>query len=53
MAGGPVRASAPGVLAVVLNAQGRVSEAKAMAVESCRAKAGEVRRILEKTKLCA
>jgi rhomboid protease GluP len=53
VAGGAVRSSAPGVLAVVLNAQGRVSEAKAMAVESCRAKAGEVRRILEKTKLCA
>jgi membrane associated rhomboid family serine protease len=53
VAGGPVRSSAPAVLAVVLSAQGRVSEAKAMAVESCRARPGEVRRILEKSKLCA
>ncbi|OAF15841.1 rhomboid family intramembrane serine protease [Bradyrhizobium neotropicale] len=52
VAGGPVRSAAPAVMAVVLYAQGRDSEAKAMAAEPCRAKQGEVRRILEKTKLC-
>lgn len=50
--GGPVRSGAPAVMAVVLHAQGRDSEAKAMAVEPCRAKLAEVRRILQKQKLC-
>jgi hypothetical protein len=36
----------------LLYAQGRDSEAKAMAVEPCRAKLPEVRRILQKQKLC-
>jgi len=52
VAGGPVRSGAQGLMAVLLYAQGRDSEAKAMAVAPCRAKQGEVRRILEKTKLC-
>lgn len=52
VAGEPVRSAAPALMAVVLYAQGRESEAKAMAAKPCRAKAGETRRILEKTKLC-
>jgi hypothetical protein len=40
-------------MAVLLWAQGRTSEAKAMAVEPCRAKLAEVRRILQKSKLCS
>jgi membrane associated rhomboid family serine protease len=52
VAGAPVRSGAPAVMAMVLYAQGRDSEAKAMAAEPCRAKPGELRRILEKTKLC-
>jgi hypothetical protein len=40
------------VLAQLLLARGRSSEAKAMAAEPCRAKLGEVRRMLDKTKLC-
>ncbi|WP_249148897.1 rhomboid family intramembrane serine protease [Bradyrhizobium manausense] len=52
VAGGPVRSAAQAVLAQLLFARGRSSEAKAMAVEPCRAKLGEVRRMLDKTKLC-
>ncbi|MCK1402887.1 rhomboid family intramembrane serine protease [Bradyrhizobium sp. 40] len=52
VAGGPVRIGAQGLMAVLLWAQGRNSEAKAMAVEPCRAKLPEVRRILQKSKLC-
>ncbi|WP_407155316.1 rhomboid family intramembrane serine protease [Bradyrhizobium sp. STM 3557] len=52
VAGGPVRSGAQGLMAVLLYAQGRNSEAKAMAAEPCRAKLPEVRRTLEKTKLC-
>ncbi|WP_246708692.1 MULTISPECIES: rhomboid family intramembrane serine protease [Bradyrhizobium] len=52
VAGGPVRAGAQGLMAVLLWAQGRTSEAKAMAAEPCRAKMPEVRRILQKSKLC-
>lgn len=52
VAGGPARTGAQGLLAVLLWAQGRNSEAKAMAVEPCRAKLPEVRRILQKQKLC-
>jgi rhomboid protease GluP len=52
VAGGPIRSGAQGLTAVALWAQGRTSEAKAMAVEPCRAKANEVRRILQKQKLC-
>jgi membrane associated rhomboid family serine protease len=52
VAGGPVRSGAQGLMAVLLLAQGRTSEAKAMAVEPCRAKMPEVRRILQKQKLC-
>ena len=52
VAGGPVRSAAQAVLAQLLFARGRSSEAKAMAAEPCRAKLGEVRRMLEKTKLC-
>ena len=40
------------MMAVLLWTQGRHSEAKAMAAEPCRAKLSEVRRMLEKTKLC-
>jgi rhomboid protease GluP len=53
VAGGPVRNGAQGLMAVLLWAQGRNSEAKAMAVEPCRAKLPEVRRILQKQKLCS
>jgi len=53
VAGGPVRTGASALMAVALFAQGRDKEAKAMAAESCRAKQGDVRRILNKTKLCA
>ncbi|WP_311982472.1 rhomboid family intramembrane serine protease [Bradyrhizobium japonicum] len=53
VAGGPVRSGAQGLMAVLLWAQGRTSEAKAMAVEPCRAKLAEVRRILQKSKLCS
>ncbi|MCK1394712.1 rhomboid family intramembrane serine protease [Bradyrhizobium sp. 1] len=52
VAGGPVRSGAQGLMAVLLWAQGRTSEAKAMAAEPCRAKLPEVRRILQKQKLC-
>ena len=52
VAGGPARIGAQGLMAVLLWAQGRNSEAKAMAVEPCRAKLPEVRRILQKSKLC-
>ena len=52
VAGGPVRSAAQAVLAQLLLARGRTSEAKAMAAEPCRAKLGELRRMLEKTKLC-
>jgi membrane associated rhomboid family serine protease len=52
VAGGPVRSGAQGLMAVLLYAQGRDSEAKAMAAEPCRAKLPEVRRILQKQKLC-
>ncbi|WP_407118620.1 rhomboid family intramembrane serine protease [Bradyrhizobium sp. LMG 9283] len=52
VAGGPVRSGAQGLMAVLLWAQGRTSEAKAMAAEPCRAKLAEVRRILQKSKLC-
>ena len=52
VAGGPVRSAAQAVLAQLLLARGRSSEAKAMAAEPCRAKLGEVRRMLDKTKLC-
>ena len=52
VAGGPVRSGAQGLMAVLLWAQGRESEAKAMAAEPCRAKLAEVRRILQKSKLC-
>jgi membrane associated rhomboid family serine protease len=52
VAGGPVRTSAQAVLAQLLLARGRTSEAKAMAAEPCRARQGEVRRMLERTKLC-
>ncbi|MBR1294309.1 membrane protein [Bradyrhizobium sp. CCBAU 11445] len=53
VAGGPVRSGAQGLMAVLLWAQGRTSEAKAMAVEPCRAQLAEVRRILQKSKLCS
>lgn len=53
VAGGPARTGAEGLMAVVLWAQGRTSEAKAMAAAPCRAKLPEVRRILQKQKLCA
>ncbi|WP_338311606.1 rhomboid family intramembrane serine protease [Bradyrhizobium sp. TM239] len=53
VAGGPVRSGAQGLMAVLLWAQGRTSEAKAMAAEPCRAKLAEVRRILQKSKLCS
>lgn len=53
VAGGPVRSAAQAVLAQLLLARGRNSEAKAMAAEPCRAKLGEVRRMLDKTKLCS
>ncbi|WP_247769667.1 rhomboid family intramembrane serine protease [Bradyrhizobium sp. 192] len=53
VAGAPVRSGAQGLMAVLLWAQGRTSEAKAMAVEPCRAKLAEVRRILQKSKLCS
>ncbi|MBR0952785.1 rhomboid family intramembrane serine protease [Bradyrhizobium canariense] len=52
VAGGQVRIGAQGLMAVLLWAQGRNSEAKAMADEPCRAKLPEVRRILQKSKLC-
>jgi membrane associated rhomboid family serine protease len=52
VAGGPVRVGAQGLMAVLLQAQGRVSEAKAMAAEPCRAKVPEVPRILRQQKLC-
>ncbi|WP_082884794.1 rhomboid family intramembrane serine protease [Bradyrhizobium stylosanthis] len=52
VAGGPVRTMAQAVLAELLRVQGRNSEAKAMAVESCSAKSGELRRISRKSKLC-
>ena len=52
VAGGPVRAGAQGLMAVLLLVQGRTSEAKTMAAEPCRAKMPEVRRILQKNKLC-
>ena len=52
VAGGPVRSLAQAVLAQLLLARGRSSEAKAMAAKACRAKLGEVRRLLEKSKLC-
>lgn len=52
VAGEPVRSGAPAVMAVVLYAQGRESEAKAMAAGPCRSKQAEVRRMLEKQKLC-
>jgi rhomboid protease GluP len=51
--GGPVRSVAQALLAQLLLARGRYSEAKAMAAEVCRAKLGEVRRLLEKSKLCS
>jgi membrane associated rhomboid family serine protease len=51
--GGPVRSVAQALLAQLLLARGRTSEAKAMAAEVCRAKLGDVRRLLEKTKLCS
>jgi len=50
--GGPVRSVAQALLAQLLLARGRYSEAKAMAAEVCRAKLGDVRRLLEKSKLC-
>jgi len=53
VAGGPVRSGAQSLMAVLLLAQGRTSEAKAMAAEPCRAKMAEVRRILQKQKLCS
>lgn len=53
VAGGPVRSAAQAVLAQLLFARGRHSEAKAMAAEPCRAKLREVRRMLDKTKLCS
>lgn len=53
VAGGPVRSAAQAVLAQLLFARGRHSEAKAMAAEPCRAKRGEVRRMLDRTKLCS
>ncbi|EJN11257.1 putative membrane protein [Bradyrhizobium sp. YR681] len=53
VAGGPTRVGAQGLMAVLLWAQGRSSEAKAMAAEPCRAKLAEVRRILQKQKLCS
>ena len=53
VAGGPVRSGAQGLMAVLLQAQGRNSEAKAMAAEPCQAKLAEVRRILQKQKLCS
>jgi rhomboid protease GluP len=52
VAGGPVRSGAQGLMAVLLWAQGRYSEAKAMAVEPCRAKRAEMRRMLQTSKLC-
>lgn len=52
VAGGPVRSAAQALLAQLLFVRGRHSEAKAMAAEPCRAKLGEVRRMLEKSKLC-
>ena len=52
VAGGPVRVGAQGLMAVLLQAQGRKSEAIAMAAEPCRAKLAEVPRILRKQKLC-
>ncbi|MBC9875775.1 rhomboid family intramembrane serine protease [Bradyrhizobium sp. INPA01-394B] len=51
--GGPVRAAAQALLANLLLARGRTSEAKAMAAEVCRAKLGDLRRMLEKSKLCS
>ena len=51
--GGPVRSVAQALLAQLLLARGRYTEAKAMAAEVCRAKLGDVRRLLEKTKLCS
>ncbi|QOZ44368.1 rhomboid family intramembrane serine protease [Bradyrhizobium sp. CCBAU 53340] len=50
--GGPVRSLAQALLAQLLLARGQTSEAKAMAAAVCRAKLGEVRRMLEKSKLC-
>ena len=52
VAGGPVRSGARGLMALLLWAQGRKSEAKAMAVEPCRAKLAEMRRLLQTSKLC-
>lgn len=52
VAGGPVRSGAQGLMAVLLLVQGRTSEAKAMAAEPCGAKMADVRRILQKHKLC-
>lgn len=52
VAGGPARTAAQAVLAELLLAQGRHSEAKAMAAESCRGRPSEVSRILKKTNLC-
>jgi membrane associated rhomboid family serine protease len=52
VAGGPVRSAAQALLAQLLFVRGRVGEAKAMAAEPCRAKLGEVRRMLDKSKLC-
>ncbi|WP_083741923.1 rhomboid family intramembrane serine protease [Bradyrhizobium mercantei] len=52
VAGGPVRSGAQGLMAIMLLAQGRHSEAKAMAAEPCRARLAEVRRLLQKSKLC-
>lgn len=49
--GGPMRMGAPAVMALVLYAQGRVSEAKAVSAEPCRV-SSEARRSLQKTKLC-
>jgi membrane associated rhomboid family serine protease len=50
--GGPVRSVAQALLAQLLLARGRTTEAKAMAADVCRAKLGDVRRLLEKSKLC-
>lgn len=50
--GGPVRSVAQALLAQLLLARGRTAEAKAMAADVCRAKLGDVRRLLEKSKLC-
>ncbi|GLH77912.1 hypothetical protein SSBR45G_28200 [Bradyrhizobium sp. SSBR45G] len=53
VAGGPVRSGASALMAMILLVQGRESEAKVMAAESCDTKVSEVRRMLKKTKLCA